>query len=98
MISDYSGIVYERLFSQINMNILSRVVEYISNSTSEFVKKIDKKWLSCITGSQKIFLSRTQTVKEVRVPQNTERPFSSIKLRVLPEVNFLKVGCKISKV
>ena len=56
----YSRTVFERSFSQIDMNILSYMVKYVSNFTSESIKfiKIDKKWLFHITGSQKIFWSR----------------------------------------
>ena len=38
----YSGIVCERSFSQINMDILSYMVKYVLNSTSGFANKIDK--------------------------------------------------------
>ena len=41
------------------------MVKYVSNSKSEFAKKIDKKVAVRITGSQTIFSSSIQTVQKM---------------------------------
>ena len=50
------------------MNILSYMVKYVSNSKSEFARKSDKKWLSCITGSQKLLVSYPDSLKKSLSP------------------------------
>ena len=59
----FSGIVCERSFFQIDMNTVSYTwLSMFQIPHQSLQKKTDKKWLSRMTGSQKIFWSRIQTV------------------------------------